>query len=70
MRVRALLPDCAHVLRMLKGLKDHRVWTHRRPPNLVWSVQGFNLFNLRNTGITANELLASLRNIQAFSKFC
>jgi hypothetical protein len=28
----------------------------------VWAVQGFNMYNLRNTGISADDLLHSLAN--------
>ncbi len=53
---------CSHALQMLKSLKDASVWTHRHLPKFLWSVQSFNTFNLRNTGISADELLSSLRN--------
>ena len=29
-----------------------------QPPRFVWAVQGFNLVNLRNTGIDADEARA------------
>ena len=54
---RMMSDHASHALRMLKELSDHHVWTLRKPPALVWAVQGFNLFNLRNTGISADDLL-------------
>lgn len=59
---RMMSGHAAHALRMLKELSDHHVWTLRKPPALVWAVQGFNMFNLRNTGISADGLLSALRN--------
>lgn len=52
----------SHALQMLQALKDGSHEIARRKPHLVWSVQSFNIFQLRNSGMDADDLLASLRN--------
>ena len=56
---------CNHVIQMLQGLQSGGVWTRRRLPHLLWSVQSFNVYNLRNSRLTPDELLSSLRNSSA-----
>ena len=54
-----------HALRtmqMIKSLSDANVWTHRRQPSFLWSVQSFNMHQLANTGLDAAALLSHLRN--------
>ena len=60
--VSAMNSHCNHALQMLKSLKDAGVWTHRHLPKFLWSVQSFNVFNLQNTGFSADEMLSSLKN--------
>ncbi|KAL1523684.1 hypothetical protein AB1Y20_018617 [Prymnesium parvum] len=60
--VAAMDAHCAHAVNMLQNLKDAGVWTRRRRPRLLWTVQGFNLYNLRNSRLSAEEVLARLKN--------
>lgn len=60
--VGAMNSHCNHALQMLRELHDAGVLPHRKLPRFLWAVQGFNLVNLRNTGINADDLLGSLRN--------
>ena len=60
--VGAMNSHCNHALQMLRELHDAGVLPHRKLPRFLWAVQGFNLVNLRNTGINAGDLLGSLRN--------
>ena len=48
-----------HALRMVQNLKENG---RRRKPRLTWSVQSFNMFALRNSGLEAADLLSVLRN--------
>merc|ERR1719399_395668 len=52
----------SHALQMLQALKEGGQEVRRMRPRLIWSVQCFNIFNLQNSGMQAEDLLASLRN--------
>ena len=49
-------------LQMLQALKEGGKEVRRTRPRLIWSVQCFNVFNLQNSGMEAEDLLSSLRN--------
>ena len=51
----------SHALQMVQALKDG-VGVQRARPRLIWSVQSFNVFNLRNSGMEPEDLLSALRN--------
>lgn len=52
---------CARSLQMLKALGDAHFPRQRKAPSLIWSVQSFNMHQLRNTGLGAADLLAQLQ---------
>ena len=50
------------LMTVIKSLSDANVWTHRRQPSFLWSVQSFNMHQLANTGLDADALLSHLRS--------
>ena len=46
-------------LDMIAELNDYNVANKRLLPQLVWSVQSFNMYNLANSRITADEVRAT-----------
>jgi len=52
----------SYALQMAQALKDSKRAVLRRRPRLVWSVQGFNAYNLLNSGMEPEDLLSALRN--------
>eukprot|EP00966_Prymnesium_polylepis_P276059 6378056-Prymnesium_polylepis.1 len=50
---------------MLKSLHDAAAWPDRLRPAFVWAVQSFNLYNLRNSGISPDGYITQLRNASA-----
>ena len=52
----------SHALHMVQALQEGGRRVLRRKPQLIWSVQSFNMFNLRNDGINAEDLFSALRN--------
>ena len=58
----SLNAHASHALQMLQALKDGKSSVRRKRPRLIWSVQGFNVYNLRNSGMEPEDLLSALRN--------
>jgi len=60
--VSSLNAHANHALQMLQALKESGQEVRRTRPRLIWSVQSFNIYNLHNSGMGADDLLSSLRN--------
>jgi hypothetical protein len=60
----SLNAHASNALQMAQALKDSKRAVLRRRPRLVWSVQGFNAYNLLNSGMESQKtnLLSALRN--------
>ena len=60
--VASLNAHASHALSMLQALTDSGQAVQKSKPRLVWAIQSFNIFNLHNSGMAAEDLLAALRN--------
>jgi hypothetical protein len=53
---------CRHALLVLQELKDANINVDKdSKPTLIWAVQNFNFFNLKNSHISETELLSMLQ---------
>ena len=52
----------SRTLDMMRELSRNSIPTRRRVPPLFWTVQSFNLYNLRNSGMRVEDLMSNLRN--------
>ena len=66
--VAALNAHASHAAQMLQALKESGREVRRVRPRRLWSVQSFNMHNLRNSGIGADELLDALRETTTKSR--
>ncbi len=64
--IRMIEGHCRHALLVLQELKDAKVpYNQNSRPSFLWAVQNFNLFNLKNSNLSEDELMLML---QATSK--